>query len=493
MERWNKIRMQVERQGVSIREIQRETGLHFKTIKKILAHPAPLPFDCPERPKPKIGRYLERISSILDADKDVPKKQRHTAKRIFERIQEEGYTGGYTAVKDVVRDLKRTSQEVFVPLMHRPGEAQMDFGQALVKMGGVLRKVMFFAMALPYSDAMFVVAYARECTETFQDGHVRAFEFFGGVPSRISYDNAKTSVSQIIGAHARKLTNGFLQLQSHYLFEEHFCRVRRANEKGVVEGVVKFARLNYFVPVPEVKDFEELNAFLEQRCRQDLDRTLRGRKVCKKELLVEDQQAFLALPATPFDACKKVSTTADRLSLVRFDCNDYSVPVRFAHHTVVAKGYTDHVCIFRKDLMIAEHERIWDKEGIAFNPVHYLELLERKPGALDHAKPLHDWELPESFSLLRNRLEDEGRAQGTREFIRVLRLLEKHPLAKVATAIEKALRLRRCNRDVVAHYLYPDEAFSPPTFRLDGREHLQGIIVPPPDLRAYRILMGRQN
>ena len=493
MERWNKIRMQVERQGVSIREIQRETGLHFKTIKKILAHPAPLPFDCPERPKPKIGRYLERISSILDADKDVPKKQRHTAKRIFERIQEEGYTGGYTAVKDVVRDLKRTSQEVFVPLMHRPGEAQMDFGQALVKMGGVLRKVMFFAMALPYSDAMFVVAYARECTETFQDGHVRAFEFFGGVPSRISYDNAKTSVSQIIGAHARKLTNGFLQLQSHYLFEEHFCRVRRANEKGVVEGVVKFARLNYFVPVPEVKDFEELNAFLEQRCRQDLDRTLRGRKVCKKELLVEDQQAFLALPVTPFDACKKVSTTADRLSLVRFDCNDYSVPVRFAHHTVVAKGYTDHVCIFRKDLMIAEHERIWDKEGIAFNPVHYLELLERKPGALDHAKPLHDWELPESFSLLRIRLEDEGRAQGTREFIRVLRLLEKHPMANVATAIEKALRLRRCNRDVVANYLYPDEPFSPPTFRLDGREHLQGIIVPPPDLTAYRILMGRQN
>ena len=125
--------------------------------------------------------------------------------------------------------------------------------------------------------------------------------------------------------------------------------------------------------------------------------------------------------------------------------------------------------------------------------MHYLELLERKPGALDHAKPLHDWELPESFSLLRIRLEDEGRAQGTREFIRVLRLLEKHPMANVATAIEKALRLRRCNRDVVANYLYPDEPFSPPTFRLDGREHLQGIIVPPPDLTAYRILMGRQN
>ena len=224
MELWNKIRMQVERQGVSIREIQRQTGLHFNTIKKILANPAPPPFDCPERSKPKIGPYLERIGDILDEDKLLPKKQRHTAKRIFERIQEEGYEGGYTTVKDVVRELKRTSQEVFVPLMHRPGEAQMDFGQALVKMNGVLRKVMFFAMSLPYSDAMFIVAYARECTETFQDGH--------GVPSRISYDNAKTSVSQIIGAHARRLTNGFLQLQSHYLFEEHFCQVRRPNDKS---------------------------------------------------------------------------------------------------------------------------------------------------------------------------------------------------------------------------------------------------------------------
>jgi transposase len=443
--------------------------------------------------KPKIGPYLERIAGILESDMALPKKQRHTAKRVFERIQQEGYEGGYTAVKDVVRELKRTSQEVFVPLIHRPGEAQMDFGQALVKMDGVLRKVMFFAMALPYSDAMFIVAYSRECTETFQDGHVRAFKFFGGVPSRISYDNARTSVSQIIGAHARKLTHGFLQLQSHYLFKEHFCRVRRANEKGVVEGVVKFARLNYFVPVPEVKDFDELNTFLEQRCREDLDRTLRGRSGSKRELLVEDQSAFLSLPATPFDACKKVSTTVNRLSLARFDCNDYSVPIHFAHHTVVVKGYTDQVCIFRKDFMIAVHTRIWEKEDIAFDPIHYLELLERKPGALKHAKPLHDWELPQSFTRLRNRLEDEGRDKGTREFIRVLRLLEKHLVAKVTSAIDKALRLRRCNRDVVANYLYPDEAQSPPTFSLDGREHLQGIVVQPPDVTAYRSLLGSQN
>jgi len=189
------------------------------------------------------GPYLERIAEILEADKERPKKQRHTAKRIFERIRQEGYTGGYTQVKKAVRERKRISREVFVPLMHRPGEAQVDFGEALVKMNGVLRKVKFFAMALPYSDAMFIVAYPRECTETFQDGHVRACAFFEGVPRRISYDNAKTSVSKIVGARTRKLSDGFLQLQSHYPFEEHLCRVRRANEKGVVEGMNNKAKV----------------------------------------------------------------------------------------------------------------------------------------------------------------------------------------------------------------------------------------------------------
>jgi len=491
MDRWCKIRQRVLRDGVSIRQIQRETGLHFTTIKKILEYSSPPAFQSPDRLKVKIGPYLERIAAILEADKDarIPKKQRHTAKRIFERLKEGGYEGGYTQVKEAVRKLKQVSREVFMPLHHEPGEAQVDFGHAVVKMDGVLTKAMFFVMVLAHSDGIFVVAYPRECMETFQDGHVRAFSFFEGVPRRISYDNAKTSVSQIIGAHARKLTDGFLQLQSHYLFEEHFCRVYRPNEKGVVESMVKFARLNFFVPVPEMKDFGELNAYLERRCREDLERRVRGKGAPKKELLKEEHAAFLPLPAAPFDASKKASTTVDKLSLVRFDNNDYSVPVRFAHHTVVVKGGVDIVHICRNDAVLAEHARRWGKEEIAFEPLHYLELLERKPGALDHAKPLKGWELPECFTLVRKRLEEEARAQGTREFIRVLRLLEKHPLEKVQKAIDKALKVRHLNRDVVAQYLYPDELFAP-TFCLDGREHLQGVYVAAPDLAAYATLLG---
>jgi len=271
------------------------------------------------------------MAQIIEQDKFVPKKQRHTAKRIYERIREMGYGGKYTQVKEAVRELMRVKQEVFMPLIHRPGEAQADFGYALAKVGGVLRKVGFFVMVLPYSDAFFVMAFERECTESYWEGHIKAFECFGGVPTRISYDNSKVLVSKIIGPRDRKLTDGFLKLQSHYLFREHFCRVRRANEKGVVEGVVKFARLNFFVPVPQVGDLDELNSKLAQMCREDLKRRLRGKRATKREMLKEDETAFLSLPVDGFDACRKQPTRANSLSLVRFDDNDYSVPVCYAH------------------------------------------------------------------------------------------------------------------------------------------------------------------
>ena len=495
MEQWNRIRQRVLRDGVSIRQIQRETGLHHTTIKKILASSSPPPFACPARAKTKLGPYVERIAAILQAEKDerIPQKQRHTAKRIFERLREEGYTGGYTQVKAAVHELRQTSQEGFMPLRHDPSKAQVDFGHALVKLQGELIKVAFFVMALPYSDAIYVQAYPRECTETFQDGHSQAFAFFEGVPRRISYDNAKTSVSQIIGAHARKLTDGFLQLQSHYLFAEHFCRVYRPNEKGVVESMVKFTRLNFFVPDPEVNSWKELNWLLGCHCEEDLERKLRAKSGTKKEMLSEDQAAFLPLPAAPFDACRKVSIRADRLSLVRFDSNDYSVPVRCAHHPMVVKAYPDKVLICWNDTVVAEHARLWGKEEIAYDATHYLELLERKPGALDYAEPLEEWELPTCFHLLRGRLEEQGRVQGIKEYIQVLRLLEKHPLNRVTHAIEKALKLRHCSRDIVAQYLYPDELPIPPTFILDGHEHLQGIRVDAPNLRAYAALLGGLN
>src|SRR5664279_5554835 len=311
MEDWTEIRRRVLVEGVSKRQILRETKLHWQTLKKILAHSEPPGYRQQRpRPKKKLGAFLERIKQILKDDQAMPRKQRHTAKRIWERLRADGFTGGYTVVKDAVRELTQRNQEVFVPLLHRPGEAQVDFGHALANVNGRLRKVAFFVLALPYSDATFVMAFERECTETFWEGHVRAFEFFGGVARRISYDNTKIAVAKIIGGgKGRRLTRGFCQLQSHYLFAHHFCRPARGNEKGVVEGQVKFTRLNFFVPVPQVRDFTELNARLRQQCVDDRERRLRGQAGTKAELLQGDQAAFLSLPATAFAACRQVSTT----------------------------------------------------------------------------------------------------------------------------------------------------------------------------------------
>jgi len=493
MEWWTKIRLEVLRGETSKRAILHRENIHWETLKKILQYPEPPGYRSKKpRQKPKLGCYLERIAQIIEDDKAVSKKQRHTSKRIYERLKAEGYQGGSTQVKEAVREIKRVNQEVFMPLVHRAGEAQVDFGFAVAKVGGVLRKIAFFVMVLPHSDAFFVMSFERECTETYWEGHVRAFEFFGGVPNRISYDNSKVLVSKVLGSCERKLTDGFLKLQSHYLFREHFCRVRRANEKGVVEGVVKFARLNFLVPVPQVRDLEELNLKLAEACRGDLKRRLRGKSATKAQLLTEDRQAFLPHSAGEFDPCRKLPTRANSLSLARFDRNDYSVPVVYAHHEILVKGYVDRVVLVHKHCVVAEHRRSWGKEGVFFNYLHYLPLLERKPGAIDHARPMAELNLPGCFDVLRRRLENEQQKEGdgTREFIRVLRLLEDYPMSRLEGAVEKGLAMRVHSRDAIVQFLSPRPCLQRSTFLLDGQKHFRRVQVDGPNLSAYRALLS---
>ena len=465
--------------------------MHWATLQKILAHPCPPGYRRSRSPKkPKIDPYLGRIRQILEQDKLVRKGQRHTAKRIWEVLQEEGFTGGYTIVKDAVRQLKRTGQEVYMPLTHPPGEAQVDFGHAVVKMSGVLRKICFFVMALPYSDAFFVRAYERECTETFWDGHVRAFAFFGGVPRRITYDNSRIAVSKIVGPRLRELTQGFLQLVSHYLFRYHFCLVRRANEKGVVEGTVKYSRLNFLVPVPEVRDFEEFNALLLQRCQEDLQRRVRGQSKTKKALLLEEQMSFLGLPFTAFEACRTQPGRVNSELLVRFDDNDYSVPMEYAYQDVVVKGSTDQVKICRFHEVIAVHQRCWGRQQQIFDPLHYLPLLERKPHSLAFARPFEGWALPGCFEVLQRRMErqlDHGR----QEYVRLLRLLERYSVTQLTAAVQKALQHRIHTKDGIEQFLAGCRPWRQTTFQLGGAEHLRLVQIGQSDVRAYGELLGQ--
>ena len=346
----------------------------------------------------------------------------------------------------------------------------------------------FFVMSLPYSDAFYVQVFERECTESFWEGHVRAFKFFGAVPVRISYDNSKVAVGKIVGSRERQLTEGFLQLQSHYLFKEHFCLVARGNEKGVVEGIVRYSRANFMVPVPQVRTLDELNARLEESCREDRQRRLRGQDQTKEALLIEELAVMLKLPGTPFEGCRVRATRASNLSLVRFDSNDYSVPVHWAFREVVVKGDCQSVRVYCDNEPIAEHRRIWEKEQVCFEPVHYLALLERKPGALDFARPLEGWELPEIFGLLRRRLEVDHGVAGTKEYIGVLRLLEKHTLVRLQEAVDLALDLGCPRKELIEQYLYGENR-EMRVFRLEGREHLQGVAVHCTNPADYRTLL----
>ena len=246
------VRQFVFNAGNSRREAARVFGLSRETIAKMCRFSLP-PGYTRTKPveKPKLGPLLPVIDAILEADRIAPVKQRHTAKRIFERLRDEhGYAGGYTVVKDHVRIARASGRETFVPLAHPPGHAQVDFGEAVASIGGVRQKIHFFCMDLPHSDACFVKAYPRETSEAFLDGHVAAFKFFDGVPLSILYDNTKIAVAKICGDGRRERTRAFTELVSHYLFRDRFGRPGKGNDKGKVEGLVKYARSNFMTPAP---------------------------------------------------------------------------------------------------------------------------------------------------------------------------------------------------------------------------------------------------
>ena len=443
VELYARVRRACHVEGMSTREASRVFGVDRKTVRKMLSFSVPPGYrrSAPPR-RPKLGPFTGIIDRILEDDRTSHRKQRHTAKRIFDRLRDEyGFTGGYTIVKDYVREQGLRSREVFVPLSHSPGHAQADFGEAMAVIGGALRKIHFLAFDLPHSDGCFVAAYPAETTEAFCDGHNAAFAFFGGVPRSILYDNTKLAVARILGDGKRQRTRVFTELQSHYLFEDRFGRPGKGNDKGKVEGLVGFIRRNFLVPVPRAESFAALNDALAEQCRRRQAARLRGHKETIGERLERDRQVLLPLPPAPYDACDKRPGRASSLSLVRYRGNDYSVPVAYGHREVLIRGYVDEVVISCGAEVIARHRRSYDSEDLIFDPLHYLPLIEQKIGALDQAAPLAGWDLPEAFITLRRLLEARMGKAGKREYVQVLRLLETFRLEEVEGAVGDALRL----------------------------------------------------
>jgi transposase len=492
VELYGRVRRAVLVEGRSQRAVAREFGLSRESVGKMLRYSVPPGYQRQQAVKrPKLGPWLSVIDAILEEDKTRPAKQRHTAKRIFDRLREEhGFSGGYTIVKDYVRAAMLHGREMFVPLRHPAGEAQADFGEALVVVAGVERKAHYLAMDLPHSDDCFVVAFPAETTEAFLEGHVRAFAYFGGVPTRILYDNTKIAVARILGGEERLRTRAFSELQSHYLFADKFGRPAKGNDKGKVEGLVGYARRNFMVPIPRVNSWDQLNARLEAQCNQRRERRLRGHRETIGERFERDRVVLLPLPTAPYEACEKVTTRVSSLALVRYRGNDYSVPTRHGHLQVLVRGYVHEVTIACASEVIARHARSYEREAVVFDPLHYLALLEQKTRALDQAAPLAGWLLPECFATLRRLLEARLKKHGSREYVQVLRLLETFDLAEVARAIEDALQLGTIGFDAVKHLLLCRIERRPPRLDMENYPHLPLAQVRTTQASDYMALLG---
>jgi transposase len=449
------VRQLVFLQGVSRREVARRLGVSRDSVAKMCRYAAPPGYVRTKPvPRPKLDPLIGVIDAILAADEAAPPKQRHTARRLWQRLRDEhGFAGGYTTVKDYVRRTRTRRREVFVPLAHPPGHAQIDFGEAIGIVGGRRMKLHVFCMHLPHSDASFVKAYPSETTEALLDGLASAFAFFGGVPQSVLLDNMKLAVVRIGPDGIRERTAAFTRAVSHFVFQDRYGRPGRGNDKGNVEALVKFSRRALLTPVPSTPSFAELNAALERHCLGRLNETAGRDRAPIGERLLADLAAFRSLPGGMFEACDvrpgRVSSTA----LVRYRNVDYSVPTAHAHTTVLVKGFVETVVIVAEGAEIARHARSYEAGDMVCDPRHYLGLIERKPGALDQAAPLQGWELPPAFAEMRRLLEARAGRAGKREYIQVLRLTEIAPPAVVGAAITEAIRRGVIGFDAVKQLL----------------------------------------
>ena len=486
------IRYAVQIEGLSKRAAARRFGIDPRTVDKMMAFSVPQGYVRTKPPvRPKLDPFIAIIDKILADDKGVHKKQHHTSKRIFERLRDEhGFTGGVTIVKDYVAGWQQRSREMFVPLVHPPGHAQADFGEAIGVIGGVEQKIHYFAFDLPHSDANFVVAYPAETTEAFCDGHVQAFAFFNGIPQSILYDNTTIAVAKILGDGKRQRTSVFTELQSHYLFQDRFGRPAKGNDKGKVEGLVGYARRNFMVPIPVFATFEALNAHLSECCRKRMGERLRGHTETIGERLERDLAAFQKPLPPPYDACEKVSTRVSSLSLVRYRLNDYSVPTSYGHRQVMVRGYVHEVVIACGTETIARHPRSYEREDFVFDPLHYLALIEQKINALDQAAPLANWKLPDEFATLRRLLEARMGKKGKREFVQVLRLMEAFRIEDVTAAVHDAIERGAVGFDAIKHLVLCRIERRPPRLDMAIYPYLPKATVAMTSARDYMGLLA---
>jgi len=456
VELFEQIRRDWRAGGSSIRELAIRHHVHRRAVRQALASAVPPPRKAyPPRPRPAIGPYMQVIDEWLLADRDVPRKQRHTARRIWQRLVAEHGAGvaEVTVSRYVARrraELGLDKVQVTVPQSHAPGaEAEVDFGEFHAMIAGVLLKLWLFVMRLSCSGRAFHVAFATQAQEAFLEGHVLALEYFGAVPGRVRYDNLGPAVVRVLRGRDRAESERFIALRSHYGFDSFFCIPGKggAHEKGGVEGEIGRFRRRHLVPVPAVASLAALNQLIAAGDLVDDGRVITGRLVTIAAAFADEQPAMLALPAEPFDPARLLQARVDARARVCVRQNYYSVPASYAGRRLPVRLSATAIEVLDGPRVVARHERAAGKYAEILVLDHYLEVLRYKPGALPGPGPARSLRAAGVFTAAHQGYWDAARRQhgdaaGTRALIEVLLAHRALPATALQAALTRAIEAR---------------------------------------------------